>query len=96
LLPVAIEGPAPEPGTPIMVGEREAGEMRSSAEGMGLALLRVDALAGLKGADGGLTADGAALTPLRPPWLAAPGGDPDQNDGATQDEAPDTPKTSGG
>lgn len=82
LLPVAIAGAAPEPGTPIMLAEREAGEMRSSARDIGLALLRIDALADLnrdgdgegEGDGGRLTAGGAILTPLRPPWLAAPGG----------------------
>jgi folate-binding protein YgfZ len=73
LLPVAIEGAGPEPGTPIKLGEREAGEMRSSAQNIGLALLRIDALADLGG--NRLTAAGATLTPLRPPWLAAPGED---------------------
>jgi len=91
LLPVAIEGPAPDPGTPIMLAEREAGEMRSSAQEMGLALLRIDALAELngagpnsaahKGAGSRLTAAGATLTPLRPPWLTAPVGDQDKNEG---------------
>lgn len=71
LLPVAIEGPAPAPGTVIMLGEHEAGEMRSSAKEIGLALLRIDALANLNGADGAFTTGSATLTPLRPPWLAA-------------------------
>lgn len=42
LLPVTIEGPAPEPGTPILLDGEEAGVMRSSREGYGLALLRLD------------------------------------------------------
>ena len=89
LLPVAIEGAAPESGTPIMLGGREAGEMRSSAQDIGLALLRVDALAGLNGDGDRLTADGATLTPLRPPWLAAPGGP--QGGGENQDDTPKEP-----
>jgi folate-binding protein YgfZ len=44
LFPVAIEGPAPEPGTIVMLDGREAGEMRSSRDGIGLALLRLDAI----------------------------------------------------
>ena len=79
LLPVAIEGAAPEPGTPIMAAERQAGEMRSSARDIGLALLRVDALAGLNGDGDRLTAGDATLTPLRPPWLAAPGSPQDES-----------------
>ncbi len=90
LLPVAIEGAAPEPGTPIMAAERQAGEMRSSARDIGLALLRVDALAGLDGDGDGdrLTAGGATLTPLRPPWLAAPG---DPGAEGEDDTPPDRP-----
>jgi folate-binding protein YgfZ len=44
LFPVRIDGPAPEPGTIVMLDGREAGEMRSSRDGIGLALLRLDAI----------------------------------------------------
>src|SRR6185503_18496273 len=44
LLPVEIEGPLPAPGTPVMAGDKEAGEMRSGADGLGLALLRLEHL----------------------------------------------------
>ncbi len=84
LLPVSIEGPVPDPGTKIMVGDKEAGEMRSSAQDIGLALLRIDALASL--GDGRLTAGDSTLTPLRPPWLKAPGAEPgDEEDQTPQD-----------
>ncbi len=59
LVPVAIEGPAPEPGAKIMRDGIEAGEMRSAAGGMGIALLRLDQL------EGPLTA-GAARLVARP------------------------------
>lgn len=72
LLPVAIDGPAPDPGSAITLGEKEAGEMRSSADGIGLALLRVDALETLHGGGGPLAAGAATLSPLLPPWLIAP------------------------
>lgn len=75
LLPVSIEGPAPEAGTAVTLGDKSAGEMRSSAEGMGLALLRIDALEALRSGDGALRAGEASLTPLRPPWLAPRGGE---------------------
>jgi folate-binding protein YgfZ len=42
LFPVRIEGAAPEPGSVLSLDGREAGEMRSSRDGMGLALLRLD------------------------------------------------------
>ena len=64
LMPVAVEGPLPPPGTPIMAGDQEAGEMRSGRDGMGLALLRLEAVAESKP----LTAVGAKLTPQKPDW----------------------------
>ncbi|MDE2581347.1 MAG: folate-binding protein YgfZ [Rhodospirillales bacterium] len=74
LIPVAIAGapPAapPPPGTPILRTDREepaeAGTLRSAADGLGLALLRLDAL------DAPLTCGGARLTPRRPAWLRLP------------------------
>ncbi len=44
LLPVAIDGPTPEFGAPITLDGAEAGEMRSAVDGLGLALLRQEAL----------------------------------------------------
>jgi folate-binding protein YgfZ len=69
LLPVAIDGPAPAPGTPITLGAREAGEMRSAADGIGLALLRLEMVdaAALEGE--ALAAGDARLTVRRPDWL---------------------------
>ena len=62
LVPVEIEGPTPDPHTPVMRGGKDVGTMRSSAGGIGLALLRLDAL------DGELSAGGAKLSPRRPAW----------------------------
>ena len=63
LMPVAIQGPVPPPGTPITANGEDAGEMRSSADGLGLALLRLEKIAA-----GPLAAGGATLTPRRPDW----------------------------
>jgi folate-binding protein YgfZ len=63
LLPVAIEGAAPAPGTPILQGDKEAGEMRSAAGDVGLALIRLEALD-----QGPLTSGEAKLTPKKPDW----------------------------
>jgi tRNA-modifying protein YgfZ len=63
LFPVRIDGPAPEPGTLVMLDGREAGEMRSSRDGIGLALLRLDATA----AGRPLIAGDAVLHPLETP-----------------------------
>jgi folate-binding protein YgfZ len=64
LMPVAVEGPLPPPGTPVMAGDQEAGEMRSGRDGIGLALLRLEATGDGKP----LTAAGAKLTPRKPAW----------------------------
>ena len=69
LVPVAIEGRAPERGTPILTLEgAEAGEMRSSQGTQGLALLRLEWL----DKKGGLSAGGSRLTPQPPPWMKLP------------------------
>lgn len=44
LVPVTVAGPMPAPGTAIMSGEDEVGEMRSGRDGAALALLRLDAM----------------------------------------------------
>lgn len=68
LLPVAIDGPAPPTGTPVMRGAVEAGEMRSAADGRGLALLRLDHVAAAAKDGPGLTAGNATLHPRKPDW----------------------------
>ncbi len=65
LLPVEIEGPVPAPGTPVLSGEREAGVLRSTADGRALALLRLEHIG--EGAPP-LTAGGARLTVVKPAW----------------------------
>jgi len=65
LLPVAIDGPAPDSGTPFEADGREAGEMRTSIEGAGLALIRLDKLS-----DGAsFTVGETTLTPNVPDWV---------------------------
>jgi len=70
LMPVAIDGEAPAPGTVVRLGDKEAGEMRSSADGLGLALLRLDAVEAAARDGAPLTADAARLTPRKPDWAA--------------------------
>jgi hypothetical protein len=43
LVPVSVAGPMPAPGTAIMSGGDEVGEMRSGRDGAALAILRLDA-----------------------------------------------------
>jgi folate-binding protein YgfZ len=64
LLPVEIDGPLPAPGTPVMAGDKAAGEMRSGVEGLGLALLRLEHLDAAP-----LVAGNSRLTPRAPDWL---------------------------
>ena len=68
LMPVTFDGPPPEPGTPVMLEGKEAGEVRSSQTtadgGIGLALIRLEALehsADLKAGD-------VSVTPSKPDW----------------------------
>ena len=69
LMPVEIAGPTPAPGTLILQGESEAGEMRSASGTLGLALLRLEALT-----DGApLRAGEALLTPHKPGWAVFSG-----------------------
>lgn len=71
LLPVEVTGALPPAGTPITLGERDAGEVRSGVDGMALALLRLEQLA-VTG-KGPLLAGEATLTPQPPAWLRLPG-----------------------
>ena len=67
LLPVRVDGPLPAPGTPVTRGGKDAGEVRSGAGDLALALLRLDQLA----TDEPLRAGDAVLTPAPPSWLPA-------------------------
>jgi hypothetical protein len=69
LLPVILKGPQPEPGTIIRLGEREAGEMRSSIDGRGLALLRLDRIAEADQAGTALVAGTTEVVPVKPDWV---------------------------
>lgn len=68
LFSVRIDGPAPEPGTPVLMDGRDAGEMRSSDGTRGLAVLRLDALERGGGTSVDLIAGEALLTPRPAPW----------------------------
>ena len=73
LMPVMIDGPTPAPGTVVYAEGRDVGEMRSSRDGRGLALLRIEAALD----DRRLTAGEAVMVPERPKWmrLTADGGE---------------------
>jgi tRNA-modifying protein YgfZ len=66
LVPVAVEGDLPAPGTPVLLDAAEVGTMRSGQGASGMALLRLGAL------DGPLSAGGARLLPRIPAWMRLP------------------------
>ena len=68
LMPVRIDGDAPQPGTPILLDGEEAGEMRSALADHGLALLRLDIVERADREGRRLTAGTASLTPFKPAW----------------------------
>jgi len=70
LLPVTIDGPTPAPGTPVMLDDKEAGEMRSAIDGIGLALLRLEHVEGSPAPV--LRAGEAKLRAKKPDWMRLP------------------------
>jgi folate-binding protein YgfZ len=66
LVPVAIDGFAPPPGTPVLRDGAEVGTMRSARGASGLAQLRLQAL------DGALACGAATLRPRVPAWMVVP------------------------
>lgn len=65
LVPVAIDGPPPAPGTMVMQDDREAGIVRTVRDGAALALLRLDAIERAAGDGAPLTAGEARLIPRK-------------------------------
>lgn len=66
MLPIAFEGPAPEPGAEVLAGDLRAGEVLSGQVGRAMALLRLDRAEGRP-----LTVDGRPVTVERPAWFLA-------------------------
>ena len=65
LMPVESDGPALVPGTIVTADGREVGEMRSSRDGLGLALLRIEAFVEGKR----LKAGNTTLVASKPSWM---------------------------
>ncbi|HUK08008.1 MAG TPA: folate-binding protein [Stellaceae bacterium] len=68
LLPVRIDGAPPPPGTPILLGEQEAGEIRSGSGELALALIRLEALEEAASSGAALTAGGSRVIATKPDW----------------------------
>ena len=68
LFPVAVTGPLPASGTPVTRDGAEVGEMRSGRDGLGLALLRIEAVE----RGGPFGCGDAVLAPRIPAWMRLP------------------------
>lgn len=68
LMPVAIDGAVPEPGTPLSFDGKDAGEMRSGIDGIGMALIRLEAAEAAASANRPIEAGASRLFPQRPEW----------------------------
>jgi folate-binding protein YgfZ len=67
---VAYDGFAPEAGEPVTAGGKTIGTMGSaaSADGRGIAMLRLDRLGDALAAGAELSAGGVTLRPVKPDW----------------------------
>ena len=65
LFPVKIDGPAPTLGEAVKLDGKEVGEMRSSTDGIGLALLRLDVF----DENQPLSAGAATVSPFKREWM---------------------------
>jgi folate-binding protein YgfZ len=70
LMPVEVDGPLPEPGTPITLDGEEAGEMRSGLDGKALAMIRLEAFEKVRTEGKTLAAGEARLRPHKPAWAS--------------------------
>ena len=70
LLPVAVSGIAPSPGSDLTIDGAAAGEMRSAIGDWGLALIRLETWR--KGGGVLTAANGVKLTPVVPAWMKLP------------------------
>jgi folate-binding protein YgfZ len=66
LMPVRLSAPA-EVGTPVLANGIEVGSLRSTVDGLGLAMLRVEAVSKP------LTANNISITSIVPSWMRLPG-----------------------
>ncbi|MGT2440810.1 CAF17-like 4Fe-4S cluster assembly/insertion protein YgfZ [Bradyrhizobium betae] len=69
---VLLDDSSPEPGISVMAGDKSVGTMGSSAQGKGIALVRIDRVADALDAGQPLTAGGLALTLAEPEVVRIP------------------------
>jgi hypothetical protein len=68
VVPITVEGFAPDGGVPVMAGDKQVGMTGSHAGDRGLALLRLDRVAAARAAGTPLTAGGIPIEPRKPDW----------------------------
>jgi tRNA-modifying protein YgfZ len=68
IVPVMVDGFAPDAGIPVMAGERQVGTTGSGTGSRGLAMLRLDRVADAIAAGTPLTAGGVTLAAKKPDW----------------------------
>ena len=68
VVPVVYDDFAPMNGLPVMAGDKEIGVLGATANGRGLALLRLDRVADAQAAGVTLTAGGIPVRPVKPDW----------------------------
>jgi folate-binding protein YgfZ len=68
VVPVAYDGGAPMQGAPVEMGGKQIGVMGSSAQGRGLALLRLDRVADALADSTPMTAGGVTIRAVKPRW----------------------------
>ena len=72
VVPIAYDEFAPSAGLPGMAGDKQVGILGSTAQGRGLALLRLDRVADALSAGTPLTAGGIAIRVVKPDWARFP------------------------
>ena len=68
VVPIAYDDLAPDAGTPVMAGDKQVGTLGSTAQGRGLALLRLDRVADALARGVPLTSGGIPIRPVKPDW----------------------------
>ncbi|WP_448189854.1 CAF17-like 4Fe-4S cluster assembly/insertion protein YgfZ [Azospirillum sp. sgz301742] len=66
LVPVELDGPLPAPGTPVCLGEKESGEIRSGLQNRALAMLRLEDLDRAEKEDLMFKTDNTTVVPRKP------------------------------
>jgi hypothetical protein len=68
IVPVCTDSIVPDAGLPVMAGDKPVGTTGSGAGHRGLAMLRLDRVAGAMAAGTPLTAGGVTIAPSKPDW----------------------------